>query len=120
MTVVIALVFLFLSNTAAADTGFELRPAVHPALAADVIVVFRPAADHALSSASIHGRNVSGAVMATERGYLDRPIVVPPGMVVSALKQGVRVKLFLKLSPDGQSYYVIGIFPPDYIHGVRR
>mgnify|MGYP001578401162 CR=1 FL=1 len=107
-------------SSAAVGNDFELRPAIHPYLLADVIIVLKPGVDQALSSASGYGREVSGTVVATERGYLDRPIVVLPGTVVSELKQGVRVKLLLKRSADGQSYYLIGVFPPDYIYGERR
>ena len=117
MTALKFIAFAFLLSTANAE---ELRPAVHPYLSADVIVVIKPNVNQALSSVSASGREVSGTVLVVERGYLDRPIVVLPGMVVSELKQGVRVKLLLKRSADGQSYYLIGVFPPDYIYGERR
>ena len=119
IAVVFLALLLSLSN-AAGGNDFELRPAVHPYLSADVIVVLKPSDNHALNSASSVSRGISGGVVATERGHLDRPIIVPPGMVVSSLRQGVGVKLLLKLSPDGLSYYVIGVFPADYVHGEKR
>ena len=117
MTILRFMAFAFLLSTASAE---ELRPAVHPYLSADVIVVLKPGVDQALSSASGYGREVSGTALVVERGYLDLPIIVPPGMVISELRQNVRVKILLKRSADGQSYYPIGVFPADYIHGERR
>ena len=115
--VVASLTLLLLSSIAG---GFELRPAVHPYLSADVIVVLKPSVDHALNAASSESRGVSGSVVTVERGYLDRPIVVPPGVMASKLREGASVKLLLKRSPDGQSYYLIGVFPADYVHGEKR
>ena len=112
---VIALAFLL--STANAE---ELRPAVHPYMLADVIVVIQPNVNQALSSASAYGREVSGTALVVERGYLDLPIIVPPGMVISELRQNVRVKILLKRSEDGRSYYPIGVFPADYVHGEKR
>ena len=115
---IIALVACLFSMALA--SAQELRPAVHPYLSADVIVVIKPGVDQSLSSALPYAREVSGTVVMAERGWLDLPIVVPPGMVVSSLKQNVRVKVLLKRSADGRSYYPIGVFPADYIHGAKR
>ena len=117
MTALKFIAFAFLLSTANAE---ELRPAVHPYLSADVIVVIKPNVNQALSSVSASGREVSGTALVVERGYLDLPIIVPPGMVISELRQNVRVKILLKRSEDGRYYYPIGVFPADYIHGEKR
>ena len=89
-------------------------PSVPPEQLADVILVLKPHADHALHIMSPTERAVQGDIVRIERGGVPPLIVHTPHTMIAPLRAGEPVKLFLKQHRGRNAYYIIGIFPEWY------
>lgn len=82
---------------------------VDPAILADTIVILRPQADVPLDEMVPVPRDVHGTIERVEKGQRPQRIINTPRTLVSPLKPGVPVRLFLIYSKDFDAHYVIAV-----------
>lgn len=85
--------------------------ATPPELIADSIVIYVPDMDLPLHISETTERIIEGQVTKVEKGVEPNLIIHKPNTMITPLKKGVPVKLFLKKFPDREAYYPIAIFP---------
>ena len=85
--------------------------AISPELIADSIVIYVPEMDMPLHIPERTERIIEGQVTKVEKGVEPNLIIQNANTMISPLKEGIPVKLFLKQFPDRDAYYPIAIFP---------
>jgi hypothetical protein len=92
--------------------------AVPPERIADAIVDFVPSRYMPLHVPSPNRRTLEGTVIKLERGPTEPfAIVHTAKTMITPLAAGEPVKLFLKLDPSTNEYYLIAVLPVSYKYG---
>ena len=94
---------------------------LHPGTTADAIVVMEADEDLPLHHASKEVRVIRGKIHSNERDrVMDGTVTHAPYTIVSPLRKGEPVKLFLKRYKDRNDFYIIGVLPAESPSGVKQ
>jgi hypothetical protein len=104
-----------------ANRGDTVEYGAHPGTMADAIVVLEPLEDAQLHHASKVARTILGKILSNERDrVIEGSITHAPNTIISPLRKGEAVKLFLMRYENKNEYYIIGVFPADAPSGEKQ